>query len=307
MACPILLILNPSAAAGRAPKRWDGLRSELARRGVLVDHALSQAPGHATQLALAGCDRYEVIAAVGGDGTVNEVTNGIMSAPGPRRCLAIVPFGTGNDAAHHTGIHTQEDAVAALAGDQRRPTDVIEVAHGGPGAEQVSHSLLFAAVGFAGELIKRTTPLVKRILGPRFCYSAGFLRAWASYRCRPMRVTTDTAEFSGRFFHVCAGNSEYGGGGVMRMSPGARMDDGRLELCVIEGLSRLEILRCFPRLLRGTHITHPRVRYFPGRTLRVESWPDQELQLDGDLIGRTPATFTVLPSALRILVPRPAR
>jgi diacylglycerol kinase family enzyme len=80
------------------------------------------------------------------------------------------------------------------------------------------------------------------------------------------------------------------------------MDDGRLEFCVIEALNRLEVLRCFPMLLRGTFPRHPAVSYFPGRELIVDAKPPVKLALDGDVVGLTPATFRVLPGALRLLV-----
>lgn len=118
-----------------------------------------------------------------------------------------------------------------------------------------------------------------------------------------MQVRADGREFTGRMFHVCAGNSEWVGGGAMRLSPGARMDDGRLELCLIEGLSRLEVLGRFPQLLRGTFPGHPKVRYFPGRELEIQSDPPVPLALDGDVVGQTPATFRLLPGALRIVTP----
>jgi diacylglycerol kinase (ATP) len=116
-----------------------------------------------------------------------------------------------------------------------------------------------------------------------------------------MRVRADAQELRGRMFHVCAGNAERGGGGVMRLSPHARWDDGELDLCVIEALGRFETLRYFPLLLRGAHVGHPKVRFFRGAVLSVDSDPPMELQLDGDLVGSTPATFRLRPGALRVL------
>ena len=93
------------------------------------------------------------------------------------------------------------------------------------------------------------------------------------------------------------------GGGAMRLSPGARLDDGRLEFCLIQALSRLEALRCFPMLVRGTFPCHPKVRYFGGQELSVSADTPAPLALDGDVLARTPATFRVLAGALRVLAP----
>jgi diacylglycerol kinase (ATP) len=144
---------------------------------------------------------------------------------------------------------------------------------------------------------------VKRWFGRPGAYSVAFLHALLELRPFEVRVDVDGCAHVGRFFHVCAGNTPRAGGGAMHLSPGARMDDGRLEICLVEGVSRMEVLRCFPRLLRGTFPGHPKVRYFPGRRLTVEAVPSSELSLDGDVVGRTPATFEVLPGALRLRVP----
>jgi diacylglycerol kinase (ATP) len=89
----------------------------------------------------------------------------------------------------------------------------------------------------------------------------------------------------------------------MRLSPGARVDDGRLEVCLIEALGKLEIVRRFPQLLRGTFPGHPKVRYFPGCELTVESATPLPLALDGDVVGVTPAQLRVLPGALCVVAP----
>jgi diacylglycerol kinase family enzyme len=89
----------------------------------------------------------------------------------------------------------------------------------------------------------------------------------------------------------------------MRLSPGAALDDQKMEVCLIEALRRLEILRCFPMLLRGTHPRHPKVRYFSAPSVEVDSEPPAALQLDGDVIGHTPATFTLRPRSLRVVAP----
>jgi len=212
-----------------------------------------------------------------------------------------VPLGTGNDAACQAGLCGLEQALAALHNGVQRAVDAVEVDYVAAGQKTRHYALLFAAVGFAGQLIKMTTPWVKRWFGPRLCYSVGFVRALWRYHAPIMRVRADAREVCGPMFHVCAGNAEWGGGGMMRLSPNARWDDGELDLCLIEALGRFETLRYFPRLLRGTHVGHPKVRFFRGAVLSVDSEPPMELQLDGDLVGCTPATFRLRPNALRVL------
>jgi YegS/Rv2252/BmrU family lipid kinase len=266
-----------------------------------VDHVFTERPRHAVELARQLSDRFDVIVAAGGDGTMNEVVTGALLAGGKPPTLGVVPMGTGNDVAGLVGITTLEDAVEALARGDARTMDAIEVQCTESGRPLRHFALMHAAVGFASELVKQTTPAVKRLFGPSLCYSVGLLRALWRLRSPRMRVWADGQETHARLFHVCAGNSEWAGGGMMRLSPGAKIDDGQFDICLVEELGRLETLRHLPRLFKGTHVTHPKVRYFRGRTLRVEADPPSGLMLDGDLIGHTPATFEIRPAAIRIL------
>jgi len=255
-------------------------------------------------LAQEASSKYDVIAAVGGDGTMNEVANGILLAGETKTALAVIPFGTGNDLARMIGIRSVEDALDALARGASRQTDAIEVSCQEQGKPTKHFALLYAAVGFAGEVGKRTTRTVKAIFGTRFCYSAGFFRALFTFESPTMRVRCGEQAFEGRMFLVSAAKAEVIGGGAMRLSPGARMDDGKLTVNIVGNLGRLETLRCFPRLVKGTHVTHPKVNCFAASSLTVESEPAVELQLDGELLGRTPASFEVKPKAIGVVTTR---
>ena len=297
----ILLIANLSAAAGGATRSWDKLLLYLTSHGVQADHVITERSGHAISLAREASRSYDVIAAVGGDGTVNEVASGILLAGETKTALAVIPFGTGNDAAQLLGIRSIADAVNALASGTTRTMDAIEVRCHDAGKERTRYALLYAAVGFAGELLKCTTPTVKRLFGPRYCYSVGFFRALLGFRSPTMLVRCDDREFNGRMFLVSAGNAEIVGAGTMRLSPGAKVDDGQLNVNVIEDLGRLETARWFPKVLKGIHTTHPKVRYFVAKAVTVECEPLMEVQMDGELYGHTPATFEVRPGAIRVI------
>src|SRR5262245_30781199 len=297
----ILLIANLSAAAGGARQRWDQLRVALTARGIQADQVITDGPRHAMALAREASKSYEVIAAVGGDGTMNEVASGILLSGKTKAALAIIPLGTGNDAAHLLGIRSIEDAVHALASGTTRTLDAIEVRCCDAGKELTRYALLYAAVGFAGALLKRTTPLVKRWFGPRYCYSVGFFRALLEFQAPRMRVRCDDREFNGRMLLVSAGNAGIVGAGTMRLSAGAEVDDGRWNVSVVGNMGRLETARCFPKVLRATHTAHPKVRYFAATSVAIECEPAMEVQMDGELFGHTPATFRVRPEALRVV------
>ena len=301
MARSVLLIANPNVALVKDRRQWAELGQALKAKSVQADTVLTEAPGHARELSRQNCEKYDVLAAVGGDGMLNEVATGILESKGAKPLLATVPAGTGNDVAAQLGIRGAAEAAGALVRGVPRWIDVIKVQYQCAGEPRTRYALSFAAAGFAGRLVKVTTPGIKRLFCQRFCYAVGFLRALFSFRAPWMRVSADGESMEGPMFHVCAGNAEWAGGGVMRISPGAKMDDGQMEICLIPALGRAEILWRFPSLLRGTHIHHAKTRYFGGARLQVEAEPPADVQLDGDPVGTTPTTWELRPRALSVL------
>lgn len=299
-----LLIVNPAAAAGRAMEKLTPHLAMLRAHGVEAVLQSTSAPGHATVLARdgAGSGQYDVVVAGGGDGTAREVASGVLLSSAPTTPVALFPLGTGNDLAHVARTATPAAAVAAIARGDTRALDAIEVTCRRDGEEHRTHALCFAAAGLAADVVRLTTPAVKRWFGPRLCYSVGFFRALARYRPFPAVAVCDGREFRDAFLLLCAGNTSHAGGRMMHLSPGARPDDGSLNLSLIRATSRVEVAAQFVRLLRGTHVRHRRADYFPGRDLVITTPRPVDLQLDGDCLGTTPARFRVLPGALQLVV-----
>ena len=300
----ILLIANPASGQHRGERRLAQASERLASLGHAVTGTLTESAGHATRLAKSNAPDFEIIAALGGDGTVNEVANGLMALePGERPALATLPVGTGNDVALTYGLAHFESAIDALAKGSTRTLDVIRVQLMRDGKSVTRHALLFVAAGFAAEVIRKTGPRVKRIFGRRFSYSVGLFRALAGFRAPEFSVRWDGGEQSSQMFQVCAGNTEFAAGGVMRISPGAQPDDGLLNISLVGALGRLQIVRRFPNILSGRYVEDERVDYFTGKRLEIDAVPTAELQADGDIIGTTPASIELLPGALHLVTP----
>ncbi len=300
----ILLIANPASGQHRGERRLNQASEYLASLGQAATTALTESPGHATRLAKANAPNFEIITALGGDGTVNEVANGLMAVESSKRpALATLPVGTGNDIALTFGLAHFESALDTLANGNTRALDVIRVQLIRNGKSIKRHALLFVAAGFAAEVIRKTGPHVKRIFGRRFSYSVGLFRALAGFSAPDFSVRWDGGEQSGRMFQVCAGNTEFAAGGVMRISPGARPDDGLLNISLVNSLGRLQIIQRFPSILSGRYVEDKRVDYFTGKRLKIDALPTTEIQADGDIIGTTPATIELLPNALRLVTP----
>jgi YegS/Rv2252/BmrU family lipid kinase len=302
MSSRALLIRNPASAGARAQaERLARLVRGLAEAGIETEVRLTEHRGHAVDLARQAAGSVELVIAAGGDGTVHEVASGLVAA-GANTPLALAPFGTGNDIAHLLGITGDEAALGAV----RRPApvalDTIEVSWLEGGVTCRRHALLFGGTAFASELLRQTTPGVVRTFGPRLCYSVGFFRALATFRAPTLRVRTAAGEWvQPNGVLALAGNSPHAGGRMMRIGPGASLTDGQLEFTLIEAVGRLELALQFGRLLRGTHVRHPRVRFFRGTWMELEADPPQPLAIDGEVVGMTPARFEVRPRSLTVL------
>jgi diacylglycerol kinase (ATP) len=302
----VSLIANPAAGRAGAVGQAETLARALAHRGWTADLRYTEHPGHAIRLARQAALTHDTLVAIGGDGTASEVATGLLLAQRPDVRLGLLPCGTGNDVAQQLRLRSGRETLDAVVADRWRLMDAIEV-QGLAQTDSTPHfALSFVAAGFAAELVRRTTPVVKRWGGRRLAYTIGFLHALLHYRAPLVRVCLDGREYLDRFLHICAGNVEYAGGGIMRISPGARMDDGRLNLCLIRAKGWREILRNFPRLLRGTFPGRPGVTYTEGTTLEVLGNVPLPLQVDGSMLGVTPVRCQIRPGALRVAAPAPA-
>lgn len=297
-----LFIINPSAGSNRARSRWAAFAPRLREAGIQADESFTTARGEAANLARQADGHYDLLVAVGGDGTISEVTDGMLSGKNNSAALAIVPFGTGNDYASALGVRTEADAISSLVSGRSRLIDVIEV-HCKTRQKTIERrALLFAGVGIICEALRQTTGTVKRLFGQRLAYPVGLARALYSYRCPQMRIQCETQRYDERFLFVGASNTEIAGGG-MRLAPGAQIDDGLLNVTLVSALSRWRAFKQLRRVCLGQHTTHPQVRYLAARSLQVDADEPLDVAVDGDLIGHTPARFEVRPKMLRVRVP----
>lgn len=288
----LAVVANPAAAGGRT--RRVAARVEAALRGAGFETSLHwsagpRAVGDAVRRARDGGAR--AVALLGGDGTLHEALPALLEAPLP---FVPLPCGRGNDFARALGI--PRDAVAAaraVAGWAERPIDVGR-AGGAP-------FLTVAAVGFDAQVAAAVSASGRRLPGPA-AYLAASLSLLARYRAPALRLSGAFGAIEGRFFLVAAGNgTSYGGG--MRIAPDARLDDGLLDLCVVEEIPRLTVLRLLPRVFSGAHVGHPAVRVVRAASVQIDASEPLEVYADGEPAARLPARLDVLPGALRVLAP----
>jgi YegS/Rv2252/BmrU family lipid kinase len=295
-----LFIINPAAGAGRTLPVWSALQPELRRRALHGDHFVTNRPGEALDVAAAAAGKYKVVVAVGGDGTVFETVSGLLRSAVSGTTLGIIPCGTGNDAAQNLGITSVAAGLRAIESGSPLAADTIAITCRCRNQVIQHHALLFAAAGIIGPQLRYTTALTKRILGRALAYRFATIRALLAYRPLELTVSCDGRVFKEPFLYVGAHNAETIGGG-MRIAPGAKLDDGLMRLNLIASVGRCEALRQLRRLCRGEHTGHPGVRYLTGTNLEIQSTEPIDIAADGDLIGFTPARFSVRPRSLLVL------
>jgi diacylglycerol kinase (ATP) len=290
---PITVIVNPAAGGGRALRRARDAAARLAALGHGVDLRATDGPGHARAIAQAlaaiGADR---LLACGGDGTMHEVAGGLC---GSGTHLAILPCGRGNDLAGALGLTGSVDgAVDALLHGRRTRLDLGTV-NGEP-------FCTVAAIGFDAEVAEHVAAGGKRTAG-RFAYLAGALAMLFPYRAATFRFEGDFGVREGPYLLGAAANTSRYGAGI-RIAPGARADDGLLDLCLVRDLPRLTALRIIPGTYRGAHVRRPEVEMLRTASLRVSADRPMPVAADGEIVARLPVTLGVVPGALGLLRPR---
>lgn len=294
-----LLIFNPVAGSGRSAEEL--ARVEAALGTLISQRVVTQGPGDAEAAARAAVGVFDAVLAAGGDGTINEVVNGLLAASpadGRLPALGLVPLGTQNVLAHELGLPRGNlDAVAALlrAGKTR------EIDIGQAGTRRFA---LMAGFGFDAAVVGEVAKPVKELIGPA-AYAFATLGALAKYRSTSVRLTLDGEEVLTEAFVVVAANAASYAYRQIKMAPFASLDDGWLDICVFERplFDKFGFATQILALLARRHLRDPRVRYYRARRIRIESDPPIMGQLDGDMFAPTPLDIVLRPKALIVFVP----
>ncbi|MBI5688362.1 MAG: diacylglycerol kinase family lipid kinase [Verrucomicrobia bacterium] len=288
------VIFNPVACGERAQARLRRLREMAGGAAFLPTAKAGHAMELAEQVARDGCG---TVVAAGGDGTINEVVNGLMRVPSETRPrLGVAPLGTANVYARELGLPlSMGGAWRVIAAGRERRVDV-GVARGAGGEQRYFAAL--AGAGFDALAIAALDLRLKKRINWLAYVISGF-RIVARGLPR-LTVTADGRRCEGCFVFI--GNGRLYGGSY-RMFPKARLDDGMLEVCVFEGGRVADVLRYLPRVLAASHPKLADVHYLRAKQVRVESPQPAPTELDGELWKDCPVEFSIEPGALRVLAP----
>ena len=297
------LIVNPTAGAGKTAKKWPHIKELLQGMGLDFEYALTEAPGHAIELASSAAKKgCKLIISVGGDGTINEVVNGLNDANRLKDVtLGIISTGTGADYIRTLGIPRDYNAACQLfVKPQTRTVDlgVIEFMRDNSKVKRLFVN--FAGLGFDAEIVKATNQTYKA-MGAMASYLMALLSTLAFYQNKGVSIIIDGVAEERKIVTILMGNGKYAGGSMMT-TPNADLSDGLFDVLIVDNMTKLDLLRSLPRIYKGTHLTHPKV--FVKRVKEIEIRPKLRMsfQADGDPIGDAPACFYVLPAALKVIV-----
>ena len=307
-----VLVVNPSAQNGQLGRRWPELAADLRRELGSFEEVMTAAAGDATRLTREALDSGAgAVVAVGGDGTINEVVNGFFEgdrAVAPQAMLGILPFGTGGDFRKCVPIpRDTREAARVLADRKSRTIDVGYLELTGRDGRPASRIFInIASFGMSGLVDEYVNKASKR-LGGRLSFMLATARAGLSYENQRVRLVFDGDESSAADLTintVAVANGRYFGGGMF-VAPQAELDDGQFDVVALGDMGKLDFIRHSRKIYAGTHLGLDKVSQRRARLVRAEPIGGEPVRLDvdGETPGMLPATFRVLPAALRLLAP----
>lgn len=303
----LFIIFNPQAGRGRAAGRRTELERALQSLGLPFELYLTHTPDAASHLARQAIEQgYERLVVVGGDGTLNQVSNAMMNnQAGDNIALGLVPVGTGNDfikSLENLRANDIGGAVAHLASSSTRQIDIGQVQLVRAGTQQPITRYFLNNLALGIDAVVAANAQQVPLLTGLPAYLAGAAQALSSYRIHPMTVRFNGSELRQGLLLATVANGRCQGGGFW-LTPSAQLDDGLLDLCLVERLPAYQIVPYMLRALRGTHTGLARVHIAQARRITVEYSAPTLVITDGEVIATDAQHLevAVLPCALQIL------
>ncbi|MGH2764921.1 MAG: diacylglycerol/lipid kinase family protein [Actinomycetota bacterium] len=299
----LVLIANPRSGRGRVGQELPEVERQLIARKLGYRILETEGPGHASHLAREALeDGNRFLVAVGGDGTVQEVVNGMLEDGKPvagDAVLGVVAAGSGSDFVRTFGL--PGDAVKAirhLEGDRLYPIDIIMAEYRAGGVARTRYVANIAECGLGAAVVARAGRLPRWFGRSRYFW--GFWLSLGIYRPSEITVRVGRKEFAGRANNVVVANCQFYGGG-MKISPRSYPGDGLLEAQISTG-PKSEAFTLLPKIYRGEHVPHPHIKELRGKSIEVDGERPLPVEGDGEVLGTTPATFTVLPEVVALKI-----
>lgn len=302
----VLAVVNPKAGQGRAGSKWPKEKTNIMRADWQLDEAFTTGPGDATRITRDAIRAgYDVVLAVGGDGTINEVVNGFFDGDGLIRKgvhFGVVPLGSGSDFVRsfdqfegfskHEWLNRYSKAY---------PIDLGRVIYtAADGGQHLRYFVNVSDVGIGAETCRRVETGYKK-LGGVLGFFSGTVVTMMLYKNTEFEIGIDDYHAKGRYTGIIISNGRYFGGG-MEIAPLAKLDSGVFNVLAIGDISRIELIRNFLKVYKGTHLSHPAIDFREARSVRVRPEKAVALEMDGECAIIVEATYTIVTHAIELLV-----
>jgi YegS/Rv2252/BmrU family lipid kinase len=299
------VIVNPNAGHNKGRKDWDIISSCLKKEGLEWSEHFTISKGHAIALSHEAIESgYRKIIAVGGDGTLNEIVNGAFKqeiCQPTEITLGLIPVGTGNDWGRMFGIPLNyEGAVKIIKDGKTMLHDIGKVSFHNGTEKGERYFINIAGLGFESVVVKRTNIQKDRGKSGKAIYFYNLLMSLLTYKNTKAEIVIDGKKSEADIFSLNVGNGRYCGGG-MRQTPFAVPDDGLLDVTIINGMGKLEIIMNLNILYNGKILNHHKVDGHRCRSIKITSDSLLYCEADGESLGHTPAEFSLIPSSINIV------
>lgn len=292
----LAIIHNPASGGGAAAKLLPKALAAFEKKGIKCTVFESCFHTHVVELcSQLEIERFDAVAAMGGDGTNFQMLNGLLAVNKPEKLppLAVIPVGSGNSFAKYLNIDTFEQGIDAVFSGRPRSVDVCSFSQD----EASVYFVNLAGFGFVTDVAKTAQ---KFKIFKDFSYIIGVLHRTVSLCFHQMTLEVDGRIIEGENCFVEFCNSRYTGGDML-MAPKAEIDDGLMDIVIVGRLSRLGLLKTLPKIFSGTHLEHPAVQYIQAKKAVIRTTPEKILLPDGEILGTTPAVVRVHPHFVRYL------
>jgi YegS/Rv2252/BmrU family lipid kinase len=300
-----MVIVNPNAGSGKGKKDWGHISALLTKYGISYKNVFTDCPKHAIQLTndcvLQG---YRNFIVVGGDGTLNEVVNGVFGqtvCPSVEIVLAMIAVGTGNDWGKMYSIpHAYEESIKVIGNGKIRKQDVGVVEYMNGNQREIRYFLNIAGLGFDALVVQRTNRQKELGKNGKAIYLINLLRSLMIYKPAHIELTIDGNKISRDFFTISVGIGRYSGGGMLQ-TPQAIPDDGLFDMTVIKKIGKGDIILSLKKLYDGSILKHRKIEGYKAKEIRIESNPLIYVEADGETLGNAPDCFRILPRSVGIV------
>lgn len=300
-----LVIVNPNAGSRKGRKDWEIISSLLRQYSIDFTERFTERKRHAIEITreIIGMG-YRKIIVVGGDGTMNEVINGIFTQEWchtSQITVGMITVGTGNDWGRMFGIpHDYKKAIELIKKNRICLQDAGVVSYFDGTTLNSRYFVNIAGLGFDALVVKRTNIAKDRGKSSKTIYYWTLLRSLFSYKHTATEVVIDGKMIENDTFSISLGIGRYSGGGMLQ-TPNALPDDGLFDITIIKNMRKGEIIRSLKKLYDGTILDHPKIEGYVGKNIKIDSDPLIHVEADGESLGHSPIEFNVVPKSINVI------